>query len=364
MGHSNKDCISILLTTKCNLACDYCYLTSCNLEGISIDIDFAKEGVRDYFSNSASRHIRFFGAGEPTLEMGMIKELKDFAYKLSGEKLVAEIQTNGVFNSQIANWLAENMNIVWISHDGIPDAHDLLRKTKGGQPTSNIIERNILIMLKKNPSLQIGIRATITNLNIYRQTEIIDYFDGLGIKAIYSDPVFPPVEENTNSIHKIEIPTDFMLEYAKEYLKAYKFAEKKGIFYGSILTVNFDQPSELFCRSCLPAPHLTPDGFVTNCDMAFSGQVLPDLIYGYYDRSTKKIIYDEEKVRRIRMRRASNLRQCANCEVLLNCAGGCFGEGLNETGSLLGVKQDYCDAIRFLAKNLPLNQKPYPYHHP
>jgi len=331
---------------------------------MSIDLNFAKEGIKDYFSSSKSRHIRFFGAGEPTLEFEKIKELRNFAYEICGDELVVEIQTNGIFNTTVSSWLADNVNIVWISHDGVPDVHDLFRKTKGGKPTSAAIEKNILLMLSKNPSLQLGIRATITNHNIYRHQEMIDYFLNLGVKAIYSDPVFPPVEQESQSIQRIELPEDFMMEYAKQYLIAQNYAAEKNVFYGSILTVNFDEPSEMFCRSCLPAPHLTPDGFVTNCDMAFSGQVLPELIYGYYDKSANKIIYNESKVKSIRMRRATNLRQCANCEILFNCAGGCFGEGLNETGSLLGVKQDYCDAIRFLATKLPLNQKPYPYLHP
>ena len=77
-----------------------------------------------------------------------------------------------------------------------------------------------------------------------------------------------------------------------------------------------------------------------------------------------KITYDQSKIAAIHSRKAANLVECQGCEVLYHCAGACFGEGVNETGHLLGVKTDYCEAIRFLARHLPLDKGLYPYLHP
>lgn len=60
-----------------------------------------------------------------------------------------------------------------------------------------IIENNVrwLIENKGNRNLMVGARVTITEANIHHQRQIIDYFKVLGIKYIWSDPVFPAVGE-------------------------------------------------------------------------------------------------------------------------------------------------------------------------
>jgi radical SAM protein with 4Fe4S-binding SPASM domain len=328
-------------------------------------LGFAKQGIKDFFAVSSSRHIRYFGAGEPTLEFEKMKAIRNFAYDLAGEQLRVELQTNGLYSSEIAKWIADNVNIIWFSYDGTPDIHDLQRPTHGGYGTANIIERNIKFLTQNGKNIIVGTRPTITPLNINRQIEMIEYFYSLGVRAVFSDPVFPPVEEKIGKVNQIlNVDESFNLQYAQKYVKAKKRADQLGIFYGSILTINFDEETELFCRACIPSPHLTTDGHVTSCDMSYLGDTLPELIYGKYLPDQGKIEYFPEKIKLIRLRRASNLKACKGCEVLFNCAGACFGEGVNETGIILGVKKNYCDAIKYLAKNLPRNNGLDPYLHP
>jgi uncharacterized protein len=364
MAHYRKQCISFFMTTKCNLACSYCYVGKRIQDGQAIDLEFAKQGIRDFFVRSKSRHIRFYGAGEPTLELEKIRAIREFAFELAGDSLKVEIQTNGFFPANVATWLANNMDIIWISLDGPPDIQDMLRPTVGGGKTSEVVERNIAVLLNQRAKPLVGVRATITPSNLYRQIEMIEYFCGLGITAVFSDPVFPPVETDSAQVKKLYLDENFMMEYAREFLHARKRAKELGVFYGSILTVNFDEKTEYFCRACLPNPHLTTDGFVSCCDMAFLGNALPGLIYGRFDPTTGTVIYDQSKITAIRSRKASKLAECQGCEVLYHCAGTCLGEGINETGRLLGVKKDYCEAIRFLSKHMPLGGRLYPYLHP
>ena len=364
MAHYRKECISLFMTAGCNLACSYCYLGNCVQDEQSIDLEFAKQGIRDFFASSKSRHIRLYAAGEPTLEFEKIKAIQEFAFELAGGNLKAEIQTNGVFPANVATWLAHNVDIIWISCDGPPDIQDTLRPTVGGGKTSGVIERNIAILLNEGTEAIVGVRSTITPINLYRQIEMIEYFHGLGVPAVFSDPVFPPVETDRTKVKKLALEEDFMMEYAREFLRTRKRAEELGVFHGSIFTVNFDEKTEYFCRSCLPCPHLTTDGYVSCCDLAFLGHILPQLIYGKFDPDTGTITYDQKKIAAIRSRKASNLAECQGCPVLYHCAGACLGEGVNETGRLLGVKKDYCKAIRFLAKHMPLDAGLYPYLHP
>lgn len=364
MAHYRKDCITLLMTTRCNLACSYCYLKNCALDGESINVEFAQRGIEDYFLKSQSRHIRFFGAGEPTLEFEKVQALRDYAHHLAGSALKTEIQTNGVFPVSTAKWLARNANIVWISCDGVPEVQDKLRPIRGSGKSSKVIERNVAVLLNEGVDITVGFRSTIAPQNLYRQIEMIEYFTSLGVTAIFSDPMFPPVEVHNTHVKKWNMDDDFLIIYAREFLIARKRAEELGCFYSSVLVVNFDEKTEYACRACIPSPHLTTDGYVTSCDMAFLGGTLPELVYGRFDSITKKIIYDFGKIRAIQMRNAANLIECQGCELLFHCVGGCVGEAVNETGRLLGVKKDYCEAMKYLAHRMPVNAGSYPYLHP
>lgn len=364
MSHCRKTQLSIFLNNKCNLSCKYCYdgaNRSFNKKRQVIDINFVKKGISDYFKNYTSREIRLFGNGEPTIEFDLMKAIVKFA-KTKDSRSTFELQTNGFFSENIAKWIGKHMSVVWVSCDGFPEIQNYYRPVVNGEESSVVVERNIKYL--SSLPITLGCRVTIGKKNINQQVEIIDYFNSLGIKAVMSDPMFASVNDCNSSFSKTESPD--LLNYAKHYLKARKYAEKLGIFYGSILTVNFDEETECACRACIPYPHLTIDGYVSACDMASDvlNKKMSALIYGKFDKIKNNIIYYEDKINIIKSRKGSNMTACKKCEVLKNCAGGCLGEALNETGSMFGIKPEACKAIKYLAKRMPLNMGRYPYLHP
>lgn len=367
MAHCRKTQLSILLNTACNLNCVYCYSGEAkNDKQKLIDVNFVKRAILDFFAKQDDRQIRFFSVGEPTLAMGRIKEITQWVNKITDKKCKYELQTNGFFSDEIANWVSENMDIVWISCDGPPEIQDYYRPNRNNGPSSLVVEKNIRL-LASSP-ITLGCRATIGKFNVYRQKDIIEYFASLGVKAVMSDPIFASVTGSESKEQGIGGCSEYVppVEYAKYFLGAREYAEKKGVFYGSMLTVNFDEKTEYFCRACIPYPHLTPDGFVSCCSMGYNGtnKKMQDLIYGKYIQEEDRIEYDQSAISTIRSRKASNMEKCQGCEVLYNCAGGCLGEALNETGSMFGIKPEICEAIRYLAKHVPLNKGLYKYLHP
>jgi uncharacterized protein len=366
MGHFRKNCISFLMTNACNMRCSYCYLGDKRSmphdeRSQRIDLDFAKKGLEDFFSQSDSRSIRYFGEGEPTLEFERMKQIQAYAEEIAGGDLVAELQTNGFFGMEVAKWCKENLDIIWISMDGIPDIHDIHRKTIDGMGTSYIIERNIKFLA--NNGLTVGIRSTIGGSNIERQKDNIDYFSRIGIKAIFADHLCVPVGKDAHETNDlIEVQP---LEFADKFLEAKEYAETKDIFYSNFLCVNFDEPVNIACRAMIPAPHLTPNGYVSCCDMATRPDgVLDELIYGKYDESSKEITYFQDRIDKIRSRKKTNIPECRTCEAIDNCAGGCLGEALNETKNFYKVKKNLCEPTRYLAKRLRSNNGLFKFIHP
>lgn len=364
MAHFRKAMISFFLTTSCNLNCSYCYTRKSmpTRRNQKLDLNFAMAGIDDFFSQNPSRHIRFYGPGEPTTEMELMKGIYNYAKAIACDSLTSEIQTNGVFDDEVLEWISNNLDIIWISCDGPADIQDTFRRTLGNKPTSNTIKNNISNLVLKGKAMT-GVRSTITADAIERQIEIVDYFAALGIKYIWTDPVFPSVGEEYDEFY------DFM-RYAETFLVARDYAKKNGVFYGSFLACNFDEQTNYHCRACIPVPHLTTDGYVSACDMALFGNMMPSenhmnpFIIGKWNQVTRRIEYHADKINQLRLRSANNMVGCQKCKALKNCAGYCLGEVANESRDMFGKKAAVCNAIRYLYAHMKDSDCKYDYLHP
>lgn len=208
MPHCDKKMLSFFLTTKCNLCCRYCYNAKERnaIEEQTIPLDVAKAAIDWYFENSDSRHIRFYGPGEPTQEFGKMREITKYAksHETEGKNVTVEIQTNGVFDENVRNWILQNANIVWMSFDGTKDIQNYNRPLNPKykylfheRTSADVLEENVkwLISNRGNQPLMVGARVTITDRNVKMQRELIDYFYALGIRYVWTDPLFYSVGE-------------------------------------------------------------------------------------------------------------------------------------------------------------------------
>ena len=63
------------------------------------------------------------------------------------DKITVELQTNGTFSQSTRDWIAENVDVIWVSCDGEPYIQDKQRPFVNGKPTSSIVEENFKIPL-------------------------------------------------------------------------------------------------------------------------------------------------------------------------------------------------------------------------
>lgn len=360
MRHSDKRVVTVNPTNKCNLRCDYCMASSDAEQGkpISIDLDFAKTGIADALSGYPTRIIaqglRFFSPGEPTQEMNVVRECVNFARSID-PYLAVELQTNGLFDSPSdTEFIRDNINKVWFSLDGPPYINDVNRPDEDGKGRTREIERNMLIVGER---AKIGVRPTVVEKTLDHQDMLVEYYHDLGVKEVALNPVIRPIIRGEEG--NISVTHDSIMHFARGFLKAYKKARELGMRINSSLTFNFDEPTHVACRSCLPMPQLNPDGSVSSCDMALyhdTKRELEPFIYGYWDEETGKINYDSDKIRDLRARRLGSLPKCDCCEIKEYCAGGCAGRVAYQTGSIYDVIPDYCVAIKWLGKKMELGQ--------
>lgn len=383
MPHCNKKMLSFFLTTRCNLCCRYCYNINerLTIQEKTIPVEIAKSAVDWYFEQNSSRHIRFYGPGEPTREFEKMREITEYAknHINRGKDVTVEIQTNGVFGEDVRSWILSNANIVWMSFDGMREIQDYNRPLNpkhlgefSGKTSAEVLEDNVRWLTSHSDGIAffVGARVTITDMNIDRQMEMIDYFLSLGINYVWTNPLFytvgkKPVSDDEDKKASYSFDMD---SYVDNYIKAYSYAKSKGVFWGSFLTINFDGETEYHCRSCHPlsAPHITPDGFISACDMVVLGKEayhMSPFIVGAWNERQKCFDIDVDKVAVLEARKTSNMRACKNCDIQLHCGGCCLGETMNEFGTLDERNPVKCKAIHQLYKALG-SCEPYPYLHP
>ena len=354
------------MTSKCNLSCYYCYIPKLKVDPGDevIDINFAEAGLRDFFRVNPSRLIRFFSPGEPTEAFARMVDIWRLAQKIAGSELRTELETNGYFTGELAEWVENNVDILWISCDGPPEIQDKQRPTLDNQHSSDVVLENVR-RYSRCGHMQFGVRATIADENLERQTELIEYFHSLGVKYVSASPTYHSKVNPT-----IETPS--LAKFAKSFVPAFYRAIELGMFYQTLLMVNFDEEVNVYCQASIPTPRLTTDGYVSSCDWAAFGSrkyldnKLQELIYGYYDKRKCRIVYDLKKIERIRLRNTSYLGQsvCKGCKALQHCAGGCVGKMMSETDDLYQPTKDWCAAVGYLLERLPVNQGLFPYLHP
>jgi len=309
----------------------------------------------DYLGVGGLKEIRFFADGEPTTEMELLKQIFYYAKGLDSS-IHAEVQTNGIFNNETAEWLGSNLDSIHISVDLLPEDSDKYRISPEGKPSSPLIEKSLSYLHNMtNRKAKVVLRATITKYNIGKQIEGIKYYNQkYGIDIFWVDPIFPPVSEEEGKTYE-EID---LMQFARSFIEAHNFAWKNNIFYESNLTTNFDGQTDKACRACLPMPHLTVDGYLSACEMATFGEnagKMSDMIYAKYDAQNDKIDTFDEKIMNIRRRTLINMTpsrdgkyDCRSCVAARHCAGYCLGETLNEKGSLFEIKTRVCPALRYI----------------
>jgi len=352
MPYCDKKTITFLLTTRCNLSCSYCYGNR-KMDYKTLDFGFAKRVLHEFAEAEKLNRICFSADGEPTTEIVLLKKIF-YEAKQHNPDVATEIVTNGTFNEDVAKWLAENLDYIYISADLLPESHDKCRLTITGKPSSPPVLKNLEFFSKiPDKRAKIGLCATITKHNIVQQKEGIDfYFDNFGVDIFWVKPVLAPIYD---AAEKYYDQLD-MVQFAQSFVDAHAYAWQRGVFYESNMTANFDGETNKACSACIPMPYLTVDGYLSACKLVSYGKnagKMDPLIYARYDAIDDKIVYDVEKIKVLRNRTLNNMpTECGVCVASKHCSGYCLGEALHETGKLLSVKSNVCKAMRYIQSEI------------
>lgn len=182
---------TLLVTQRCNLACDYCYVgkrpESMALPMAARIVDFAFQHTPD----GEPVEFGFFG-GEPLLELDLIRDITEYveAHRaFAPQRVSLTIVTNGtIFNTKIADFLEEHRIVLGISCDGRPEVHDVHRRTLLGHGSAHFVERTIRAARARFSRLMVN--AVYGPDTLHELPKAVEYFSSLGVRQIYLSPNF------------------------------------------------------------------------------------------------------------------------------------------------------------------------------
>lgn len=163
------------ITENCNLNCTYCVFNEKNISERNhsnkiMSIDIAIQSINDFYSrtNKNECYLIFYG-GEPLLSFNLIREIVDYANKLSNFMIKYSLTTNGLLLTQDKlDFFIKNNFLITVSIDGNKEIHDKQRITNSQNGTFDIISNNIDNLKKYNNAYfteNILINCVITNIN-------------------------------------------------------------------------------------------------------------------------------------------------------------------------------------------------------
>jgi uncharacterized protein len=182
---------TLLLTQRCTLACDYCYIARVESR---MPAALAARIVDFAYAHTPAEEIVEFGffGGEPLLEFELVRELTGLIeshHAYDAERVRVTLVTNGtIFRPEIAAFVQEHGIAFGVSCDGPPEVQDRHRRTRLGRGSSRLVERTIRGLAEALPALMVNAVYRPDTLLLLPDT--VSYLSSLGVRHIYLSPDF------------------------------------------------------------------------------------------------------------------------------------------------------------------------------
>lgn len=180
------DSLVFNVTESCNLSCDYCiysgkYDRERTHNNKKMSFETAKNAMDSFLRSVADPLMISFYGGEPLMNFPLIEKIVDYSKSNSSKnKKIFSIATNFVNAEKYIDYLIENNFYIQISLDGPKEVHDKYRIDRKGNPTFDIIQKNIeKINSKKRGFTRTNVSLSATYKNAGDFSKIIEYFIGL-----------------------------------------------------------------------------------------------------------------------------------------------------------------------------------------
>ena len=321
----------------CNLACKYCFAEEGEYKGrrALMSYEVGKQALDFLVANSGERRnleVDFFG-GEPLMNFQVVKDLVLYGRELEkvhDKKFRFTLTTNGILlDDDIMEFANREMSNVVLSIDGRKDINDMMRPSRNGKGSYEIIMPKFQKFAESRNQDNYYVRGTFTRNNL-DFSEDVKHLADLGFKQISVEPVVAPPEE-PYALREEDLPVLF-----EEYDKLAKFIiERKregkdfNFFHFMIDLSGGPCVAKRLsgCGSGTEYLAVAPWGDLYPCHQ-FVG--MPEFLMGNVFEGVKRADIQEE----FKQCNVYSKEKCKKCFAKFYCSGGCAANSYNCHGTI------------------------------
>ena len=320
-GDTQEKHLELLPTMSCNFRCSYCYAAKAHSHE-HLSREQCDQIIRTFISSqdksNTTYKISFVGGGEPILEWENIcycMKLASTRANARGCNVRFSIISNGsLIDKDKYQTLKEFDVAVRVSFEILPD---IQQKQRGAYAR---VAQNITGMCAAG--VRVGIRSIITENNVHRQNEMIQYAAAQFPKIKSLD--FEPVCTSAESPHSLRT---FYQKFTDAFFEARETAKAKGIRLDCIALRMAQGRGEFFCPGdfCV-----SPSGVISACHRSVTpnDRGYETFVYGKLF-SNGEMQINAAAFQQIQHRKtAESYEECRQCFARKNCAGGCLYQRL------------------------------------
>ena len=334
----------------CNLACKYCFADEGEYHGQKrelMSLEVGKKAIDFLIENSGNRvnlEVDFFG-GEPLMNFDVVKKIVEYGRSKEKEfnkNFRFTLTTNGVLiDDDVIEFCNKEISNVVLSLDGRKCINDLMRPTRNGKGSYDIIVPKFKKFVEKRGDKSYYVRGTFTRNNIDFFKDFEEMAD-LGFDEISIEPVVAAPTEDY-SVREEDLPPIFE-EYAKLALDIIdRYNKKKPVtFFHYMLDLNggpcvYKRLSG--CGSGTEYLAVTPQGELYPCHQ-FVG------IDGFKLGTVFDGIDNQDVVNEFKLCNVYAKDNCKDCFARFYCSGGCAANSYLYSGGILDTYDIGCKMQR------------------
>jgi uncharacterized protein len=317
------------VSEACNLACDYCYYSSCNgrPESINrIEDHVIEKFIKEYMAISNGVVSFTWQGGEPLLAgLDFFKKVVSLQakYAPNNTSISNTIQTNGtLIDEEWAAFFKKYNFLVGVSLDGPKEINDARRITGSGIGSFNSIMRGIQHL--KDANVDFNILTVLHENNVRKAGELLTFYQ----KEKFDFVQFIPCMDF--KAQDITQPGRFLItskEYGNFLCEAFDHWYNDGQpemsirFFDNMLAVYLHQEAMLCIRrqTCPKTLILEQNGNAYPCDFF----IHDDMYLGNVGTDSLTSILNNEVYDRFLQMKPNLPDKCKSCEFLQLCHGGC-----------------------------------------
>jgi sulfatase maturation enzyme AslB (radical SAM superfamily) len=219
VAHGKPSRLTLILTTRCNMNCSYCYQ---NVRvPRSMEWSVAEAAVDLALSASGNRRELTFYGGEPLLEFDLMRRVVDYVEtaRRPDERVGYWIVTNGTLvTDKVSDFLAAHEFKILLSFDGVHAAQDFR-----GQGSFETVDRALDSLRERHPDYTrraVEISVTVSPLAVRLLADSVSYFLGKGVQEIDLTPVMTPYPGwDEECLRELEAQFERVLRRSLEHLE-------------------------------------------------------------------------------------------------------------------------------------------------